>query len=503
MGKKFIPKAHIVDEMAEENVRTDFFDPQRIKELTMKKIEDGTYLSGGKDAVRVVRPVYRTVLIAAIITVLLAGSALAMYSLGLKDLIMGSREKGVATISLTGWRDTPEYMAGAEWYTWQNEYNATHDIPNREDPGIPVPYQAAGAWSDEMVDALDSILARYNLRLHDEAWVGLMPGHSVIDVSEIIKGNSTFWGGYVNKDGTMKLEGEQILPDGKTASYSLFSAVKGTLTDITSGFDTDTAYEEWTYTAADGTPLCLIMGPANALIVADMDKVFATLSVSLSGRAALEEFADSVVWSKLNACEGFTDEEYAAYRDWLAGEETETLLADAAHAEIGTVWSLSADFYFNEEYTVRGHSSSESEDGSVWVEWTYTPYGGGGAICVRYERPGEDIRSVFDEKLARSGLKDHMIVFEDVPVYDRFAETWEEVTVPVGSRDCTVYAERTADGSAAALWLDEDKNLIFTVRADPGRLSEEQLNHEIEFLLSGRIPYSSEPVALPADEAAE
>lgn len=443
--------------------------------------------------IRKKRRVGRILLMAATIALALSATALAVYQFGVKDLVIGEPDNGTARISVLGWRETPEYQAFVEWDAYETEYNATHEVPNRNDPNVPVPHQMAGAWSPEMADKLDEILAKYDLTLHDGAIASLDAKIGGIDVDAILTGDKTFWGGYVYSDGTMKLEGEQTLSNGETVNFTLFSAVKGTLTDISGFMDADDGYEEWTYTAADGTEVDLVRSGDSAMILADMDRVFASLNTSFSGasgRKELEELADSVRWTELNACEGYTDEDYAAYRQAMEAEEKETLSADAAHAEIGTVWTLSGDFYFEESYTVRGRSSADSGDGSVWLEWTYTPWNGGDAITVRYERPAGDIEAAFGEKLAQSGMtEDQAVAFENVPIYDRTGEL-EELDDVKGYRDFTAYIDEAADGSVTALWLDEGKDLIFTLTADPGRLTEEQLHEQIEFLLSGRVPYN-------------
>lgn len=61
--------------------RDDLFDPARIKELTMQKINDADKNTGNKNPLKKARPVYRTLLIAAVVVVLLIGTALAISRL--------------------------------------------------------------------------------------------------------------------------------------------------------------------------------------------------------------------------------------------------------------------------------------------------------------------------------------------------------------------------------------------------------------------------------------
>ena len=474
------------DEIVVEEERDDRIDPARIKELTMDKIKYGGYHAMGTKTGKKARPAVRTVLIAAIVAVLLAGTAFAVYHFGIQDLVLTEKEDGSAMISVLGWRDTPEYQAFAEWETYQTEYNSTHEIPHTDDPDIPVAYLRVGAWSQEMVDTLNGILAKYDLTMHDNASIILPAEGGGIDTESFFVGNTSA-GGYAYRDGTLMLEGEYALSDGETVEYQLFSAVKGTFTDISGGMDA--VKEEWTYTAADGTEVSLIMGENMSMIVADMDHAFVTAHTvfgNVSDRAALEEWADGICWKALNACRGFTDEYYAAYRAALEEDTAAEAEAQNARKAIGGDWVLSDDIVLDYYPETRG---SVEEDGTVWAEWTFTSSESGGTVTVWYERPAGDIRAAFEAMRADFSAEERTLT--DVPFYIR-TETAEGAAVVTERRDFTVYIGSEADGSLKALWLDESKDLIFTLTAEPGELTEEAFVSQIEYLLAGREPYPAE-----------
>ena len=471
------------DEIVVEEERDDRIDPARIKELTMNKIKYGGYRAIDTKTGKKARPAVRTVLIAAIIAVLLIGSAFAVYHYAFKDLVLTEKENGSAIVSVLGWRDTPEYQAFAEWEAYCTEYNSTHEIPHTDDPNIPVAYLRVGAWSQEMVDALNGILARYDLTMHDNASILLPAEGSGIEVNSFFVGDTNA-SGYAYRDGTLMLEGEYALSDGETLEYQLFSAVKGTFTDISGGMDA--VKEEWTYTAADGTEVSLIMGEYISMLVADMDHAFVTAHTvfgNVSDRAALEEWADGICWKALNACDGFTDEYYAAYRTAL---EEDAAAAQTAREAIGGDWVLTDDMYMDYYPEERGGAEA---DGAVWMEWTYTSWESEGTVILRYERPAGDIMAAFEAMRADFAGQERTLT--DVPFYVR-TESAEGASTVTEYHDFTVYIGAAVDGSMKALWLDESKDLIFTLTADPGELTEEELVSQIEYLLGGLEPYPME-----------
>ena len=453
-----------------------------VKKLVASRLNNVTPMRKSRRAMR-------TALLAAALALALSVAAVAVYQFSIKDLVLEERDNGYVDISVLGWRDTPEYQAFLEWDDYKEEYDNTHEVPHEDDPSIPAAYLRVGAWSPEMAEALDGILSKYGLVMHDDATIFLPAEGSGIEVDAILKGDVQGVGGYAYRDGTLKLEVDQTLAGGETVEYQLFSAVKGTFTNMHSSIDS--AAEEWIYTTKDGTEVSLVMAEHASVIVADLDRVFVTVHTvfrNVSGRAALEELADSISWKSLNTCEGFTDEYYAAYRVTQEAKAEEWRLSDAAREELGPDWTLTDDLLLMHVLETEGRSSADSGDGTAWVEWIYVENEGEGTIRERYERPAGDIEAAFAEKLAASGMADAAVTLTDVPFYVR-TESVEGADTVTEYHDFTVYIDETADGSAAALWLDEAKDLIFTLTADPGELTEEEMEAQIAYLLGGREPY--------------
>lgn len=137
----------------------------------------------------------RPLLIAAIValTALLAGCAVA-YALHLRDLKLGTREFQVDiwneeeqvsktetvtqnVFSLSGINGSPSYQAAKEWFDFTQSYDPDQKILGSvwgnlpEYPG----YEGYNLYSQEMVDKVDEIVAKYHLKLDGPALASSSP----------------------------------------------------------------------------------------------------------------------------------------------------------------------------------------------------------------------------------------------------------------------------------------------------------------------------------------
>lgn len=103
MDKKISEIFDYGDEIVIDTEQADVFDPARIKELTMRKINAGIEDANIQKTMKKVRPAYRTIIIAAVIAMLMIGTALAIsyspWSTGLQTLLNLTEEQ---MISLDG-----------------------------------------------------------------------------------------------------------------------------------------------------------------------------------------------------------------------------------------------------------------------------------------------------------------------------------------------------------------------------------------------------------------
>ena len=72
------------------------------------------------------------------------------------------------TLTLSGLKGTPSYQAAQEWYEFEQTYDPNHEIINSiwgNIPEFPEKYGFYNPYSQEMVDKIDEICNKYNLKL--------------------------------------------------------------------------------------------------------------------------------------------------------------------------------------------------------------------------------------------------------------------------------------------------------------------------------------------------
>lgn len=277
------------------------------------------------------------VTLAAAAALLAALSALAVAAnfFGLRDALLPEKhgvyvtdEDGVVVpgerefkdfVSLSGWGDTPESQALAEWESFLEGYDQDGAIIaeiGNEPTGFEERYGFYLVYTREMADRLEEILAKYDLKLHE--WMEVvLPETWPAAAGSFFKENVTPYSGYIYENGTFRFDGDAELGAGErmgygTIEYQFSRSVKGTFDDVALNIGDLSDFEEWGYRAADGTPVTLGLGARNrSLILADLGDSFIlvnvltgregddTFSSGAIGREELEALADSFLYSAL------------------------------------------------------------------------------------------------------------------------------------------------------------------------------------------------------------
>ncbi len=275
--------------------------------------------------------------LAAAIALLAALSALAVAAnfFGLRDVLLPEKgsvyvtdENGVVIpgekefkdfVSLSGWGDTPESRALAEWEAFQESYDPDGSIIAKignEPTGFEDRYGFYLVYTQEMADKLEEIIAKYDLKLHE--WMEVvLPETWTVAVGDFCGENVTPYSGYIYENGTFRFDGDAELGAGElkgygTIEYQFSRSVKGTFDDVALNIGDLSDFEEWGYRTADGTPVTLGLGARNrSLILADLGDSFIlvnvltgqqgddTFSSGAIGREELEALADSFRYSAL------------------------------------------------------------------------------------------------------------------------------------------------------------------------------------------------------------
>ena len=222
--------------------------------------------------------------------------AIAANFLGLRDLLLPVALTGdwARPLSLSGYLDTPESQALAEWVQFQADYDPDHTIldsvGNTLDPSL-ANYNAYLVYTPEMADRLEEIAAKYDLKLHSASYDGA-------DHPELVEPLGNFLGQangqvtYMYEDGTFHVDGwAQLTTDGyEPVEFQLQRSVKGTLHDALVYLDPG-QFTEWDYTTQKGLPVKLALGPERSMILVDFRDCFVTVLV-LGG---VEQYMDAAI----------------------------------------------------------------------------------------------------------------------------------------------------------------------------------------------------------------
>lgn len=217
-------------------------------------------------------------------------------------------------ISITGYQDSPEYKASIEWQNYLDKTieNGTNKIsPTQEADN----YWYYNAFSQEAKNVLDALLNKYGLRMYKNRQyvAGQKELYEAVGVSGFLPASAGLT--EIDPCGTV-IDGKSIasycdsadLSNGKNVPYDIFRLEKGTF--VYTGFLVGDAaeFEEWTFTAKDGSSVVLCLGESQSIIMADLGSSFVFFNIrtgsanndpnrSSYGRdtltkADLEEFAD-------------------------------------------------------------------------------------------------------------------------------------------------------------------------------------------------------------------
>lgn len=259
----------------------------------------------------------------------LSGVAVAVNFLGLRDLLLPQKQPvgvldpetgilvpgqtwGADTVSLSGYMDSPESKALAEWEDFLNEYDPDGallaQVGNYLDPDFDK-YVCYQVYTQEMADKLEEIVGKYGLTLHSKQ-IDLTAHPEVLGpLADFIdrNGNETYWS-YMYEDGSCHFDGLAYAEGLGPVTVQFQRAVKGYFNDATLTIGDAAEYQSWTYKTSFGVEVLLALGPDRGLIFADLPDCFAALTV-LQGagegmtREGLEAVAEQYDFSRLSPVE--------------------------------------------------------------------------------------------------------------------------------------------------------------------------------------------------------
>ena len=313
----------------------------------------------------------------------------------------------VDMISLSGYMDTTEGRATAEWQAFLNGYDimAAAQEADRNPGQVDSRYALYQVYNQEMADKLDEIVEKYDLKLH----TGLIDVYERPETMETVLvalGDNQAYSAYFFEDGTLHYDGEYYLPDYGKVDYQFSRYVRGTFNEVILNVGDVSSYEEWTYRTACGQTVTLALGPAKALLLADLGDSFVTLNV-LAGTetdpadifssgpisaANLENLADSFDFTKLTPAVMPRAKE-TPEPSWISPAEDTFLMST------GVEESVAQDFF--SEF-VRAMEEDRRLGVAELIAWPRTVYTQEGSVLVEN---GEDFLPYYDEIFTEGLLK--------------------------------------------------------------------------------------------------
>ena len=255
------------------------------------------YQIGKKRKSRVHR-LWRTLLIAAIITALMIGTAYAVGLVGLGSMRAGELF-GTKVLSMEGLSDSKEGQALQEWLLYYNEHSGDAFDPE-EAFALQDEYGSYGVTTREMAAKVDELCAKYGLeklgRLvcpSDERSFWKAAG-----VGKLTKGSALcendYLGGYVYPGGTFQYDGELFPADESfVIPYQFRRSMKGSFGYVVTNAGDPNDYTEWSYKTADGQNLTISDSAGGAFFLMDRPDSFVTVSIAKSGIA--DSFNDGFI----------------------------------------------------------------------------------------------------------------------------------------------------------------------------------------------------------------
>lgn len=275
----------------------------------------------------------RPLLIAAVIalTLLLVGCAV-VYALRLQDMSIGKEtytqqfaddgrameptEKTRDIITLYGHSGDPVQLAMKEWYEYLQTYDPDGVLMdnNPDHPEIPNQYEYTySCYTPDMVAKVDEIAAKYNLKLLEE-WIPFQAWQGDIFLTESGIGSFVLpeSGAKITRISGMCYPPYNFDMDFELTTDRLDTKLWGTITytrkdyfprAFPGGMDIS-QFEQWDYTAPDGTPLLLALSnkgsayiiaePENAMLIYSIDGNFSGSAYPSADEVMTKEQLESV-----------------------------------------------------------------------------------------------------------------------------------------------------------------------------------------------------------------
>ena len=322
-------------------------------------------------------------------------------------IVIPGEVKEVDAISLSGYEDSAESRATAEWQAFLDGYDVdgAARAADKNPEALDERYSLYQVYNQEMADKLDEIVEKYGLMLHSRLEI-VLPGSWSGAVGNFVLPGNTVYSGYIYEDGTFSYDGDASLPDYDLVDYQFRRSVKGTFNEVILNIEDVSQYREWVYETACGVPVTLALGPDKGLILMDLGDSIVTVNV-LAGTETdpddifssgpisagdLEDLADSFDFTVLTPAKSPDLDAVAAAS---APETTEDIIYTAAGVRENVAQEFYAEF-------VQAIEEGRREDVAARIAWPRTVTAPAGTFTIQ---TAEDFLPYYDD-IFTAGLLD-------------------------------------------------------------------------------------------------
>ena len=236
----------------------------------------------------------RTFLLAAMLSLFFAFATVAVAArlFGIKDTLVDSNDPEIKSeMVLSGFTDSNEYKAAAEWLAFAESYDPDGSILAQVDPEGPddisldEKYMHYPVYTQEMADKIEEIAAKYGLTLYGS----VLPGDLNLLVAKLIVNDNTEFSdeayntmtdGYMFEDGTFSFDGIFDASFGRlSVDYQFRRSVKGVFDPVFLNIGDIEDYQEQPLTTDSGVQLVAAISEYKSVLITEFDSCFVSINV--------------------------------------------------------------------------------------------------------------------------------------------------------------------------------------------------------------------------------
>lgn len=240
----------------------------------------------------------RTIMLVAVLGLItiFTTAVFAANLFGLRDALINSNDPEIKSeISLSGFTDSREYKAAAEWNTFAESYDPdgsilAQAIQEGSDAELDEKYDHYPVYTQEMADKLDEIAEKYGLTLHRGFKdMSFEDGNTVIGDFVITDYDheefsddaySSILGGYIYDDGTFRYDGIFNATAGRlSVDYQFSRAAKGVFDPIFLNIGDIEDYQEQVITTDSGVSLVAAISGYKSVLITEFESCFVVINV--------------------------------------------------------------------------------------------------------------------------------------------------------------------------------------------------------------------------------